>query len=522
VSDPMTIAKRFQALDTDRQTALARKREHARMTMPTLLPPAGHTVHTLLDVPYSSVPAEGASSLASRITSMVWPTTGQAVFEAELTQAFDPGGRDDTELSASFQRFEQLVMSVLAPTNLRATTFLSYQHEVVVGDSLMHMDDDFHFRMFRADQFVVRRKHEGDWQEILLVEAVLPEWEPELALPNSGPGPVQAPKYTSFPSSPQGEKWEYLYTAITKDPKTGEVTVVQEHRDREVGRKQFKTSPYFPGRWGAIAGEPYGISLVESIFGDIRALSMLSKSLYDLSALVSEHRWGVNTAGITELQDMLDSVNGGAVPAAPGDIFPLQFASSQALSALFATVQHREQLVGRRFLMNSAVQPTGERVTARQVSILAQELEGMLGGVLSIAARDKQEPVIKRVISVMADKDMIPSEIRDQILDPAGFVKLRIRAGLEILNREVEREKLDSMVVNMRNLPPEAFEGVIWPAVMRDWWQSQGMETKGRIMSEEELAQKRQAEQQQAMQAQAQQAALGAAQARASQPPPAE
>ena len=512
-----SIAARFQKLDTDRQVALSRKREHARMTMPSLLPPSGHTVHTLLDVPYSSVPAEGISSLASRITSMVWPSNGQAVFEGTLNQPFAPEGRDDSELDASFQRFERAVMNTLAPTNLRAATFLSYQHEVAVGDSLMFMDDDLEFRVFRADQFVVRRKHEGDWQEILIVEAVLPEWEPDLKLePTSGP--VRSPQYTSFPSSPQGEKWEYLYTSVVRDPEDVSVTVKQEHREKLVGEKKFLTSPYFPGRWGAIAGEPYGISLVESIFGDIRALSMLNKSLYDLSALVAEHRWGVNPAGLTEIQDVLDSVNGGAIASAPGDIFPLQFSSSQALSALFATVQHREQLVGRRFLMNSAVQPSGERVTARQVSILAQELEGMLGGVLSIAARDKQEPIIRRVISVMADKGQIPDNIRDEILDPKGFVKLRIRAGLEILNREAQREKLDTMVANMRNLPEAAFAAVNWTELLRDWWQSQGLEDTGVIKSEQQMAQEAQQAQQAAMQQQAQQAALGVAAQRATQP----
>jgi hypothetical protein len=142
----------------------------------------------------------------------------------------------------------------------------------------------------------------------------------------------------------------------------------------------------------------------------------------------------------------------------------------------------------------------------------------MLGGVLSIAARDKQEPIIRRVISVMADKGQIPDNIRDEILDPKGFVKLRIRAGLEILNREAQREKLDTMVANMRNLPEAAFAAVNWTELLRDWWQSQGLEDSGVIKSEQQMAQEAQQAQQAAMQQQAQQAALGVAAQRATQP----
>lgn len=502
----MTIAEKFHELDTDRQVALDRKREHAMLTIPSLLPREGHTIHTPLEVPYSTVPAEGINALASRISSVVFPLNGQSVFEVILQQQFNPEGQDNTEMEASFRRMEKAVMDTLAPTNLRSTVHLGYKHLITIGDALLHMDDDFNFRAFRADQFVVRRKHEGDWREIITAEAVNPEWEPKL--PKTGTPQAAVPQ-SFMPSSPQGEEWEPLYTQITRTD-DGKIRIRQEFRGKRVGEKQMDVSPYFPARWNTIAGEPYGISLVEDVYGEIRALDVLSKALLDVTLLNAEYRWGVNPAGMAELQDVLDSINGDPIPAAPGDLFPLQFSNNPAMQSIFATVQHREQIIGRRFLLNSAVQPQGERVTARQVSLLAQELESMLGGVLSSAAREFQEPILRRVLVVMKQKGILPPEVVDQINDEGGFVRIRIRAGLEILNREAEREKLDGAIERIRNLPPQATEGVVWTELLRDWWQSMGLEDKGRILSEDELAQKRQAAQQQAMAAQAAQSGMQA------------
>lgn len=494
-----TLRERYTELDTERSAALARKREHAAFTDPSLLPPQGRAMGTPLDVPYNTLPAEGGNALASRIMSVVFPLNGQSVFEILLEQQFNPSGQDNSDLTASFGRFERQVMDFLAPTNLRSAINLAYKHEINIGDCLIFMDDDANFRIFRFDQYVVRRKHEGDWQEIIIQEAVNPDFHPQLKNVKGTPSPNVN---FSVMGAGRPDNWEPLYTHVRKLD-DGQVDVVQEFRDQKISATRYKVSPYFPVRWSALAGEPYGISLVESMFGDIRALDALSKALLDGAMLNAEYRWGVNPAGITELQDMLDSINGDYVPAAQDDVFPLQFQNSSQVQHTQLAVAHREQIVGRRFLMNSAIQPQGERVTARQVSILAQELESQLGGVLSNAAREIQEPILRRTIYLMGQKNLIPKEISDEIQKQGGFLRLRIRAGLEILNREAEREKLDAAIERMRNLPPEANRAFNWGAIARDWWQSMGLETEGRIKTDQQMEQERMAEQRAAVASQA-------------------
>ncbi len=510
---PMSFKDRFDHFDQLRKEGLERKREHAMLTMPSLLPPEGRASNTALDVPYNSLSAEGINNLASRIMSVVFPLNGQSVFEILVEAPFKPEGKDDSELDAVFTSFEQSVMDTLAPTNMRASINLAYRHLIAIGDVMLHMDDNFNFRLFRADQYVVRRKHEGSWEEIIIREAVNAEWHPELkALPK---GDTNA---TGLREDGTQEQWEPLYTQIMKHP-DGSVCVEQEFRGHKVPgtKEKHLVSPYMPARWSSLIGESYGVSLVEDMFGDIRTLDSLSKALLDGVMLNAEYRWILNPGGMLELQDFLDSINGDTLAGGREDLTPMSFQNNAQVAAAQAAVAHREAILGRRFLMNSAVQPTGDRVTARQVTLLAQELEQALGGILSLASTELQEPIIRRAMFIMGKRGLLDSRIIEQIDEQGGFLKLRLRAGLEILNREAEKENLERAIGIMTNMSDAMLEGANMHIIGRDWWQAQGLDAKGRWKTDEEMEQARQQRQQAAQQQQVMQAGLQAGVAQASE-----
>lgn len=508
-----TLRQWFEQIDQDRTMALDRKREHSMLSIPSLLPWEGRAVNTQLEVPYDSTVADGANALSSRIASVVFPLNGQSVFEIDNSDPFNPAGQDDSDMEEAMERFARYTMRTLQPTNLRSQVNLVYNHLIVIGDVLIHQMDDFNFRLFRADQYVVRRMHEGDWVDVIIREEVNPEWHPDLAaMPKSGGLSQQTPQ--------NEEKWECLYTYVHKDPETGVQTVRQEFRDKAVGKPKTREVPnYFPARWKSLIGESQGISFIEDNFGDVRTIDAMAKALLDGTLLNAEYRWGVNPAGITELQDMLDSRNGDFVPTAPGDVFPLQFQNAAQVQATAAAVAALQERLRRKFLQFQA--RNAERVTSVEIQRTAQDLEASLGGVLSMSATEVQDPIIRSTLYLMGQKKMIPEAIASEIKKADGLVKLRIRAGLEILNREAEREKLDGAIERIRNLPEEAHKAFIWPAIAKDWWASMGLETTGRVKSVEQLEQERAQDQQQAMAAQAaQQGVQAGIQAGAQAPAP--
>lgn len=512
---PTGYKERFHHFDVLRRESLERKREHSMLTIPSLLPFEGRAVNSALDVPYNSLAAEGINNLASRIMSVVFPLNGQSVFEVLLEQPFKPEGKDDTELDATFSDFEESVMDTLAPTNMRSAINLAYRHLIAIGDVMLHMDDNLNFRLYRADQYVVRRRHEGSWEEIIIREQVNADWHPTLqAIPKpadtSGAG-------TGIADNTQ-EQWEPLFTQIVR-AKNGVTTVEQEFRGAKVpGTKEtHKVCPYMPARWSSLIGEAYGVSLVEDMFGDIRTLDSLSKALLDGVMLNAEHRWILNPGGMLELQDFLDSINGDTLCGGNNDLTPMQFQNNAQVVAAQQAVAHREAILGRRFLMNSAVQPKGERVTARQVTLLAQELEQALGGILSLASAELQEPIIRRTMFIMSQRGLLDKRISEQIEKNGGFLKLRLRAGLEILNREAEKENLERAISIMAQMNPEMLRGAKMHIIGRDWWQAQGLDAKGRWKTDQEMEQEMQLQMQQAQQQQMLQAGLQAGVAQASQ-----
>jgi len=447
-------------------------------------------------------------ALAARMVSVIYPLNNVPFFELQMNNALVPEGADLTQQMQVLARFDRRVMDQLAGTNYRSALFTAYQHLIVVGDCLLFEKNDYSFQVFRLDQYVVRRSPDGQWRELIVQEWVDPEYLPaELegipsSTANTGVGP--------------NGQYEAVYTQVLWNKTENRWDVKREFRGQSVGEDSwYEVTPYFPLRWTAVAGEDYGRALVEDAFGDIRTLDALSKALIEGSILNAEYRWGVNPSGITEIRDWDESVNGDSIPAVEGDIFPIQAQNNAQVSATLQAVVVRENKLGRRFLMNSVVQPQGERVTARQVSIIAQELEQTLGGVLSMSSRDVQIPTVRRTIYQMSRDKLLPPEIKDYIKDQNGILKLSVKAGLEALNREVENEKLMIVAEQIKNLPPEAQQVFIWPAWIEKWLTSFGLETVGLVKTQEQVMAEQQAamQQQQAFSQQetAQEAALIAA-----------
>ena len=490
-----TIEASWHLYDSDRISALTRKREHVSLTIPSLLPFAGKSQNQALPVPYNGLSSEGINALAARLVSVVLPVSSLPVFELYVDQKFVPEGRDTTAMDTVLRRVEQAVMDRLYLTNLRPQLFLAFKHLITVGDVLMVMLPNLDIRLHRLDEYICRRTTEGTWRDIIIRQMIDPELQdPRIREMNAGK-PHASQGLPGFPQASLARQFEPIYERLRREGEDLPVGVMREFRQNKFDAdKHFDVAAHMPLRWNAVSGEDYGTSLVEDAFGDVRSLDGASAGLLDGIALNSEYRWGVNPAGITEIDDLRNSVNGDWVPASQNDVFPLNFQHAAQVEATLRAVTHKESRLGRRFLMNSAVQPTGERVTARQVSILAQELEQALGGVLTMVNRDIMIPVIKRAVWTLSQEEdgVFPREFGEFIKDRDSLLKLRVRTGLELLKREADQEKLDALLERLATLPPQAHEVIKWEGITRKIVNNIGMEPNGIVKTPEELAQERQ------------------------------
>lgn len=488
------IQAEFERLDSRRSNKLQRAQDCARLTVPGLYPEDGFTETMEMPDVYSSLPARGVMALASRMVSAIYPLNQAPFFNFELDQAFVPQGADPTETIAQLSRLDRKIMDKLASTNLRQELFVLFQHLIVCGDALFEMVDEYQFRVHRIDQYVVQRYPDGRVKRIILREWVDPDAVPEDWPKNddmdkeyegTGPTADHKPFYTEIEWDEDTKKWE----------------VEKEYCGVMVDSGSYDVCPYVPQVWSRIAGEDYGRSLVEEHIGDIRTLEAITKALVEAAVANSEFRIGIDPTGITEVADLQDTENGDFVPARAADVFPIQLLKQVDLGPMAALRQDLTQQLGRTFLLQSSVQRTGDRVTATEIREVAQELDQTLGGIFSGLARDIQIPIVRRTLVLMGKDRLVPKEII-KLIDGSGPLNLKVRTGLEALNREVTNSQLSqwAAVVGQQQAVQQYIDWYGWAI---KWTSSFGLEPVGLVKSPQQLQEEQQAMAQQSIQAMA-------------------
>lgn len=490
-----SIAAEFAELDARRSTKLTRCEELSRLTIPGLYPKSGWTETMELPDLYSSVTARGIMALASRMVSAIYPLNQMPFFQHEIDMAMVPEGADTTQQMQQLGRLDKKIMEKLQSTNLRQELFVLMQHLIVLGDALWFQSDDYMFRVYRLDQYVVVRYPDGSIKKI-----IVRDWIDPKAIPENWTGYPTTSQTTNAGYLIQGptSRHEPCYTEIEWDGENEKWEVEKEFRGVVVEEGEYEVSPYSPQVWSRIAGEDYGRSLVEEHVGDIRSMEALSKSMVEMAAANAEFRIGIDPTGITEMADLVDTQNGDFVPARQADIFTVQLAKQADLGPVVMARQELAANIGRTFLLQSAVQPTGDRVTATQIREIAQELDQALGGIFSGISRDVQMPIVRRTIFLLAKDKLIPKEII-KLTKPGGILNMKVRTGLEALNREVQNSQLVQWAQVVAQIP-NAMNVVNWDNWLTRFTTSFGMDTAGLVKTPEQI----QAEQQAMMQQQAQ------------------
>ena len=147
------------------------------------------------------------------------------------------------------------------------------------------------------------------------------------------------------------------------------------------------------------------------------------------------------------------------------------------------------------FLLTEATIRNAERVTAEEVRLVIQSIERQLGGIYSVLSQEFQLPLVRRVMDRMSRDNRLPSV-------PEKYIKPTIITGVDALGRGNDLNKLDVFLAGASQLlgPQMIQEFVNIPEYLARRAASLGIDTKGLIVTEEELAAKMAERQKQAQQ----------------------
>lgn len=473
-----TAEQRYGELATLRSPFLLRARVSAELTVPSLMPPEGHTGTTELITPYQSVGARGLNNLAVRMLLALLPPNSP-FFKLQIDDFVlsELTGREDmrAEMEEGLSAIERAVQGEVETSAIRVPAFEMLKQLLNSGNVLLHFPKKGGMRVFRLDTYVCKRDPFGNPLEIILKESV--------AFSTLPPEIRQKLIHEQKPEDKGGTRAIDIYTFIQRRPDKWEVW--QEVKGVRIGGTYgmypIDRCPWLPLRFTRIDGEDYGRGYVEQYIGDLKSLEGLTQSIVEGSAAAAKVLFLIKPNSTTRARTLSKLPNGGIGEGDANDVTTLQMQKYADFKVAFDTITRIEQRLEFAFLLTSAIQRSGERVTAEEIRRVASDLEVALGGVYALMSQEFQLPLVTLLMTRMQAERRLPKLPKDK-------VKPSIVTGLEALGRGNDNERLTGLMNDMA-----AFKDQIGPRMKivnfaKRLAASRQIDTKDLFMTDEEFA----------------------------------
>lgn len=474
----------YDRLSNDRAPYITRAENCAVVTIPSLFPKDSDNSSTNYTTPWQSVGARGLNNLASKLMLALFPMQTWmrlTISEFEAKQLLeDPEAL--AKVDEGLSMVERIIMNYMESNSYRVTLFEALKQLVVAGNSLLYLPEPETgkynpMKLYRLNSYVVQRDAYGNVLQIVTRDQIafgaLPEDVRSTVESNGG--------------EKEGDEVIDVYTHIYLDDESGDFLKYEEvdgvELDGTDASYPIGSCPYIPIRMVRIDGESYGRSYCEEYLGDLKSLENIQEAIIKFAMISSKVIGLVNPAGITQPRRLTKANTGDYVPGLRADIDFLQLEKTADFTIAKSIADQIEGRLSFAFMLNSAVQRTGERVTAEEIRYVASELEDTLGGVYSILSQELQLPLVKVLLNQLQATQQIP-ELPQEAVEPT------ISTGLEAIGRGQDMNKLEQFINAIAMLAPMAQDPDINMANIKlRIANSIGIDTTGLLLSADEKQQ---------------------------------
>lgn len=434
-----TIAGEYSRLEGDRNSYLNRARDCAKYTIPSLVPPSVKGGSVKFKTPYQGVGARGLNNISSKLLLALFPPS-QPFFRLSVDDAvLEALGKSRGDAEDALSTIERRIVGEVNSSPIRVQLFEAIKQLVVAGNVLLYLPPDTtSLRVFRLDRYVCSRDPMGAVVRIITKENIAAH-----VLPKKIREEIKGDLETDSEELIDNDDEEVeVYTMIQLTEK-GTWEVVQEVEGKII--ESTKTtypkdkSPWMPLRLISVDNEDYGRSYVEEYQGDLQSLEGLTKAIVEASAAAAKMLIFVNPNGTTRKRTVAEAQNLAVLEGNASDITLMRTDKQGDFRVAMEVAKEITERLSYAFMLNSAVQRKGERVTAEEIRYMASELEDALGGIYSVLAQELQLPLVSLLMTRMQRQRKIPAL-------PKGMVKPTITTGMEALGRTSELQRLDMFI----------------------------------------------------------------------------
>lgn len=474
----------YEKLKSDREPYLKRARRAAELTVPYLMPAEGTSGSTDFTEPAQGLGARGLRHVASKLSNSLFPVNQpffkHTVDDLTLSEITEGSEMNRGVIEEALSARERAVMTEFNSSLFRPIAFEACRQLTLAGNYLVYIPKEGKPRGFRLNSFVVDRDGSGNLLDLVIHEEIaktaLP---PEIAQKINQVGEVAE-------STRDTTVGIYTHVSLMEDGNTysvsqeiNGVTIEGEY----AGEYPKDALPFVPLRFSYVEGEDYGRGFVDEYIGDLNSLETMTVALRDGTIQGAKVVWMVAPNSTVSAKRLADAPNGGFVTGEHNSVVPLRLEKQADFAVAERYIAQVSERLAFAFLLNSAVQRQGERVTAEEIRYMAGELDQALGGVYSLMSEEFQMPVVK-LFQLRMEHSRKVSPL------PKEITETSIVTGLEALGRGNDLQNLDALLGGGQQLfGPEVHAKYINPGeYYKRRGASLGIDMAGLVRSQEEIA----------------------------------
>jgi len=444
----LSAEQRYVRLSSTRQDFLDIARDCAKLTLPYLLPPSGHTSGVYLPTPWQSVGAKGVNVMASKLMLALFPIN-QTFFKLQINDgqlAKDPDldMKARSEIDQVLSKMERVVMQNIAETADRVIISQAMRHLVTCGNALVFMGSKG-LKLYPIDRYVVNRDGDGNVIEIVTLEAVPRETLPDEfqrggdMMPGNHVGEGGGGNVTGDLVINPDLDQAAVYTWVTLE--NGRWVWHQEVDDKMLPGTESSapknSSPWIPLRFQMVDGESYGRGRVEEFLGDLRSLDSLMQSIVEGSSAASKVVFLVSPSSTTKPKQLAEAHNGSVIQGRPDEVGVVQVGKTADFKTAYDMINMLTQRLSDAFLSLNV--RDSERTTAEEIRSTKSELDEQLGGIYSSLTIELLTPYLNRKLSELQRKKELPKLPKDLVFPT-------VVAGLSGVGRGQDQQALTGFI----------------------------------------------------------------------------
>ncbi|MDG4856423.1 portal protein [Mesorhizobium sp. WSM4982] len=490
----------YSSLTGRRQAVEDMARKMAEITLPFAFPPQGYVEGDQLPGNNQSVGAQCVNTLTSKLADVAFPPGHPCLKllpeETDVQQAVDEDPEQWAETIKALTRLAITHTTAFYSIGMRSS-YIEYIRQLLIAGNCLWKHLKWRSPTWhRMDTYVVQRSQTGLQLAIVQktcvavagldkdTKAFIEAKMQDTADPKESPASVAS-------------QWEqevdiyccqmYIPPESGDDETEGSFRYWEEYKGHYIPGTGVETdydAPVMHAGWLIkSAGRNWSPSYCEMYQGDMYTVEAAASGLNDITAAAALALMFHRPGSQSSIKQVREARNLSILPGSAEDLTMFRSEKSADNNVVGGNLEQAARRLSAAFLMQSAIQRSGERVTAEEIQRLGTELDKALGGLYTNISDDNQKVIIVR--------GMVLNEERNPKLRlPKDKVTVQVITGIEQTGDSQEAQNLlDWGSVVSKMWGPEGIKQVDVNDFATRYGTYKGIKTDGLVRKPEQVAQ---------------------------------